>query len=144
VLLLTVDHETHTSQEGLCFTISFPFHEEINTILNRTKNLKHFIFHPVSYISFETRSTCFTFYCCVFKTPFFDAVNPPLCSSTSFTFFIELGNLYVQGGSDISGTLSKLHRRSKKSYFLLIISHKTVSALFRSGNENNQTLSSKY
>ncbi len=27
----------------------------------------------------------------------------------------------IQGGSDISGTLSKLHRRIKKSTFLLII-----------------------
>ncbi len=32
----------------------------------------------------------------------------------------------IQGGSDISGTLSKLHCCIKKSYFLLIISHKTV------------------
>jgi hypothetical protein len=53
-------------------------------------------------------------------------------------------NGYVQGGSAISGTLSKLHRRNKKSNFLLIISHKTVSALFRSGNKNKQTLSRKY
>jgi hypothetical protein len=45
----------------------------------------------------------------------------------------------IQGGSDISGTLSKLHCRIKKSYFLLIISHKTFSALFRSGNINKQT-----
>jgi hypothetical protein len=28
---------------------------------------------------------------------------------------------HIQGGSDISGTLSKLHRRIKKSTFLLII-----------------------
>jgi len=50
----------------------------------------------------------------------------------------------IQGGSDISGTLSKLHRRIKKSYFFLIISHKTVSALFRNGNKIKQTHSSKY
>jgi hypothetical protein len=46
--------------------------------------------------------------------------------------------LYVQGGSDISGTLSKLHRGNKKSYFLLIISRKTGLALFRSGNKKNR------
>jgi hypothetical protein len=45
----------------------------------------------------------------------------------------------IQGGSDISGTLSKLHRCIKKSYFLLILSHKTVLALFRSGNKIKQT-----
>jgi hypothetical protein len=50
----------------------------------------------------------------------------------------------VQGGSDISGTLSKLHCCIKKSYFLLIISHKTVLALFRGGNRNKQTGSGKY
>jgi hypothetical protein len=49
----------------------------------------------------------------------------------------------VQGGSDISGTLSKLHRRIKKSTFLLIISCLTVSALCRSGNKNKQTHSGK-
>ncbi len=43
-------------------------------------------------------------------------------------------HIHIQGGSDKSGTLSKLHRCIKKSYFLLIISHKTVLALFRSGN----------
>jgi hypothetical protein len=51
---------------------------------------------------------------------------------------------YLQGGSDISGTLSKLHRCIKKSYFLLIISHKTVLALFRSVNKNKQTPPGKY
>ena len=50
----------------------------------------------------------------------------------------------LQGGSDISGPLSKLHRHNKKSYFLLIISHKTFSALLRSGNINKQTHSGKY
>jgi hypothetical protein len=51
---------------------------------------------------------------------------------------------FIQGGSDISGTLSKLHHRIKKSYFLLIISHKTVSALFRRGNKKKQTRSGNY
>jgi hypothetical protein len=50
----------------------------------------------------------------------------------------------VQGGSDISGTLSKLYCRIKKSYFLLVISHKSFSALFRSGNIKKQTHSGKY
>jgi hypothetical protein len=59
---------------------------------------------------------------------------PPFCPPT----------IYVQGGSDISGTLSKLHHCIKKSYFLLIISHKTVLALFRSGNKNKQTRYGKY
>jgi hypothetical protein len=51
--------------------------------------------------------------------------------------------LKVQGGSDISGTLSKLHSRIKKSSFLLIILLKTVSALCRSGKKNKQKLSAK-
>ncbi len=50
----------------------------------------------------------------------------------------------IQGGSDISGPLSKLHRHSKKSYFLVIISRKTFLALFRSGNIKKQTHSGKY
>jgi hypothetical protein len=50
----------------------------------------------------------------------------------------------IQGGSDISGTLSKLHHRNKKSYFLLIISHKTVSALFRRGNKKKKARSGIY
>jgi hypothetical protein len=50
---------------------------------------------------------------------------------------------HIQGGSDISGTLSKLHHRLKKSTFLLIILRKTVSAICRSGNKNKQTHSGK-
>jgi hypothetical protein len=50
----------------------------------------------------------------------------------------------VQGGSDKSGTLSKLHRRIKKSHFLLIISRKTVLALLRSKNKTKQTHCGKY
>jgi hypothetical protein len=56
----------------------------------------------------------------------------------------EASSLYVQGGKNISGTLSKLHHRIKKSYFLLIISHKTFSAHFRRGNKKKHTRSVKY
>jgi hypothetical protein len=52
--------------------------------------------------------------------------------------------LGLQGGSDISGTLSKLHiPTGKKIIFLIIILRKTISALCRSRNENKQTHSSK-
>ncbi len=51
--------------------------------------------------------------------------------------------ILIQGGSDKSGTLSKLHRRIKKSTFLIIISCWTVSALCRSRNRNKQTHSGK-
>jgi hypothetical protein len=57
-------------------------------------------------------------------------------------YFFRSG-LEIQGGSDISGTLSKLHHRIKKSTVLLIISHLSVSVLFRSGNKNKRTHSSK-
>jgi hypothetical protein len=59
------------------------------------------------------------------------------------TVHLFVFNITVQGGSDISGTLSKLHSRIKKSSFLLIILHKTVSALCKSGKENKQKLSAK-
>jgi hypothetical protein len=36
----------------------------------------------------------------------------------------------IQGGSDISGTLSKLHRCVRKTYFLLFPSGQTVSNVF--------------
>jgi hypothetical protein len=49
----------------------------------------------------------------------------------------------LQGGSDISGTLSMLHRRIKKTFFLFILSRKTVSAVCRSINRIIQTHSSK-
>jgi hypothetical protein len=39
-----------------------------------------------------------------------------------------LYKLIYKGGSDISGTLSKLHHCIKKSYFSLILSRQTVSA----------------
>jgi hypothetical protein len=50
---------------------------------------------------------------------------------------------YIQGGSDISGTLSKLHCRTEKHFFLLILLLQTVSAVCRSINKNNNTHSSK-
>jgi hypothetical protein len=49
----------------------------------------------------------------------------------------------IQGGSDISGTLSMLHRRIKKIFPLLIFFRKTVSAVCRNINKNNQSHSGK-
>ncbi len=40
-------------------------------------------------------------------------------------------NFKIQGGSDISGTLSLLHRRIKKQSFVLIFFRKTISAVCR-------------
>ncbi len=45
----------------------------------------------------------------------------------------------VQGGSDISGTLSKLHRSIKNTYFSLILSRQTVSAVFKIINKKKKT-----
>jgi hypothetical protein len=44
----------------------------------------------------------------------------------------------IQGGSAISGTLSKLHHGIKKSYFLLILSRQTVYAVCRITNKTNR------
>ena len=49
----------------------------------------------------------------------------------------------LQGGSDISGTLSKLHRCINISYFLVILSHQTVSASCRTINKKKQKLPAK-
>jgi hypothetical protein len=46
--------------------------------------------------------------------------------------------LYIQGGSDKSGTLSKLHHRSKNNFFKLIFSHETVSSLFKAETKTNR------
>jgi hypothetical protein len=46
---------------------------------------------------------------------------------------------YLQGGSDISGTLSKLHYSIKKSSFLSILSLQTISALCQTICKNKQT-----
>jgi hypothetical protein len=48
-----------------------------------------------------------------------------------------------RGGSDISGTLSKLHHCIKKSYFPLILSSQTVSAGWPIIDKNTQTHSGK-
>ncbi len=66
-----------------------------------------------------------------------------LCSSCRSLSIKLKSTVKVQGGSDISGKIFKFHRRIKKSTFLRIISRQTVSALFRSGNKNKQTHSSK-
>ncbi len=50
---------------------------------------------------------------------------------------------HVQGGSDISGTHSKLQCHIKKILFWTIILPQTVSAVFRSINKNKNTHSSK-
>ena len=42
--------------------------------------------------------------------------------------YLFIACLLLQGGSNISGTLSKLHHCIKKSYFSLILSRQTVSA----------------
>ncbi len=49
----------------------------------------------------------------------------------------------IQGGSDISGTLSKLHCCIEKKKFLLIILPQTISAVCWSINESKKTHSSK-
>ncbi len=49
----------------------------------------------------------------------------------------------IQGGSDISGTLSKLHRHIKKFLFWKFLLPQTVSAVFRSINKNKKTHSRK-
>ena len=49
----------------------------------------------------------------------------------------------VQGGSDISGTLSKLHCHIKKLLFWKILLPQTVSAVCRSINKNKKTHSNK-
>ncbi len=55
----------------------------------------------------------------------FHAVLDPLHENR-----LTVGNTVgqIQGGSDISGTLSKLHHCIKKSYFSLILSRQTASA----------------
>ncbi len=55
----------------------------------------------------------------------------------------QLSGQEIQGGSDISGTLSKLHCRIEKHFFLSILLLQTVSAVCRSINTNNNTHSSK-
>ncbi len=49
----------------------------------------------------------------------------------------------IQGGSDISGTLSKLHCHIKQLFFLTILLPQTFSAIFRSINKNKKTHSGK-
>ncbi len=54
------------------------------------------------------------------------------------TSYIFLQSVTVQGGSDISGTTSKLHRYIKK-IFLLIILLKSISAVCRRVNKKTDT-----
>jgi hypothetical protein len=52
-------------------------------------------------------------------------------------------DLAIQGGSDISGTLSKLHCRIKTKIFLTILLPQTFSAICLSINKNKKTHSGK-
>jgi hypothetical protein len=58
-------------------------------------------------------------------------------------FYTKTPQQAVQGGSDISGTLSKLHHCIKKSYFSLIFSRQNVSAGCPIIDKNKQILSGK-
>jgi hypothetical protein len=49
----------------------------------------------------------------------------------------------VQGGSNISGTLSKLHRRIKKSNILLIISRKPSKLSVEAETKTNRHILAK-
>jgi len=51
--------------------------------------------------------------------------------------------MYVQGGSDKSGTLSKPHRRIKKSYILIIISHKSSQLFVEAERKTNRHIPAK-
>jgi hypothetical protein len=56
---------------------------------------------------------------------------------------IAVTDFIIQGGSDISGTLSKLHRSIIKSYFSLILSRQTVSPVCRIINKTNRHILAK-
>jgi hypothetical protein len=56
--------------------------------------------------------------------------------------FLSLNN-DVQGGSDKSGTLSKPHRRIKKSYILLIISHESSQLFVEAERKTNRHIPAK-
>jgi hypothetical protein len=49
----------------------------------------------------------------------------------------------IQGGSDKSGTLSKPHRRFKKSYILIIISHKLSQLFVEAERKTNRHIPAK-
>ncbi len=49
----------------------------------------------------------------------------------------------VQGGSDIFGTLSKLHYSNKKSSYLLILSRQNILAVCQAISKKKQTHSGK-
>ncbi len=60
-------------------------------------------------------------------------------ASAPISTFMCLWAIYIQRGSDISGTLSKLHRCFKKTYFLLILVLQTISAACWTINKNKRT-----
>jgi hypothetical protein len=49
----------------------------------------------------------------------------------------------LQGGNDKSGTLSKPHRRFKKSYILIIISHKSSQLFVEAERKTNRHIPAK-
>jgi hypothetical protein len=49
----------------------------------------------------------------------------------------------IQGGSDKSGTLSKPHHRIKKSYILIIISHKSSQLFVEAERKTNRHIPAK-
>jgi hypothetical protein len=51
--------------------------------------------------------------------------------------------VFIQGGSDKSGTLSKPHRRIKKSYILIIISHKSSQLFVEAERKTNRHIPAK-
>jgi len=57
----------------------------------------------------------------------------------SYNFIVN----YVQGSTDISGTLSKPNCHIKKPFFKLIILPQIASAICRSRSKNNNSHSSK-
>jgi hypothetical protein len=52
-------------------------------------------------------------------------------------------SLHIQGGSDNSGTLSKPQRRIKKSYILIIISHKSSQLFVEAERKTNRHIPAK-
>jgi hypothetical protein len=58
-------------------------------------------------------------------------------------FKIDVVIMIIQGGSDISGTLSKLHCHIKKLFFKTILLPQTFLAICRSINKNKKSHSGK-
>jgi hypothetical protein len=63
--------------------------------------------------------------------------------ATRETSILQLPKVNVQGGSDNSGTLSKPHCRIKKSYILLILSHKSSQLFVEAETKTNRHIPAK-